>query len=214
MKRSLFYILILSIIAFIPFSTSQKLERKKIKMHSQNVNVKIVDAKIKKSAKPKIKPKLKKKKKKSIKKKIVKKIEKPKPKKQIVEKIEEKVLKEEVIKEEKIAVKDDSLLKEQSARNELQSKTDAYYANVYELINKNKYYPKKSRKFRQEDSIPVFFIIDKGGFISAFKIVRPSPYKELNKAVKKMFTKIKKFDKPPSGIALPLEMNININFKL
>jgi len=210
MKRSLFYILILSIIAFIPFSSSQKLERKKIKILSQNVNVKIVEAKVKeakKPVKPKIKPKLKKKK-------IVKKIEKPKPKKQIVEKIEEKVLKEEVIKEEKIAVKDESLLKEQSARNELQSKTDAYYANVYEVINKNKYYPKKSRKFRQEDSIPVFFIIDKSGFISAFKIVRPSPYKELNKAVKKMFTKIKKFDKPPLGIALPLEMNININFKL
>jgi periplasmic protein TonB len=216
MKRSLLYVFLLTVIAFIPLSFSQKVETKKIKLNSKTMNIKIVEAKlkektkeVKKVVKPKIKPK--------PKKKIIKKIKKPKPKKKIkkieppkpvVEKVEEEVIKEEVVQKEPVQKE----LKRSTQQDV--KKVDAYYTSIYDTINRKKYYPKKSRRFKQEDSIPVYFIIDKDGFVSGFKIIKRSRYEALNKAVEKIFKKIKQFQKPPKSIETPLEMKISINFTM
>lgn len=213
MIRSLLYVIILTVIVFIPFSLNQESKKKSYKRASRSVSVKIVTpqppVKLKEIVKT-IKPKPKKiiKKKRVIKKKIV-----PKPviKKEPVVVKKEPLIQEKVVEE--VAVVEE-VLKQEVLSSVSSSKEDEYYALIYEEINKNKYYPKKSKKFKQEDTIPVSFVIDKEGYVSAFKIVRPSQYKALNKAVKKMFKKMRSFKKPPSGVKTPLEMTIEINFKL
>ena len=223
MKRSLVYIILLSIIAFIPFDYSKKQETKSLQPSKRSINIKIVTPQIEQKKEPvkkvqkpkveKIKPKPK-----TIEKKIVKKVQKPKPK-EIVKPIVEKVPVKEII-EKKEEIIEEELVEEvvqepqESIDVNRQNEIDAYFAQVYEIINKAKYYPKKSRRFKQEDSIPVSFLVDKDCLISNFNIVKPSKYRELNKAVQKMFQKIKRFDKPPKGALTPLEMKISINFKL
>lgn len=214
MIRSLLYIIILTAIVFIPFSLNQESKKKSYKRASKSISIKIVTPpalvkpkKILKNVKPKPK-KIIKKKKKVIKKKIVK---KPVVKKEPVLIKEEPIIQEKVVEE--VAVVEE-VMKQEVMATASSSKEDEYFTLIYEEINKNKYYPKKSKKFKQEDTISVSFVIDKEGYVSAFKIVRPSQYKALNKAVKKMFKKMKSFKKPPSGVKTPLEMSIEINFKL
>jgi len=89
-----------------------------------------------------------------------------------------------------------------------------YYATIYQEIDKNKKYPKQAIKFKQEDSIPVSFMVNGEGEIYDFKILKKSSYPSLNKAVEKIFKNVKKLQRPPLGISLPLEVKININFKL
>ena len=224
MIRSFIYIVILCIIVFIPFSMPQKAQKKVFKKGSKSISIKIVEQKeppkkkiTPKVAKPKPKPK-KIIKKKVIKKKVVKKKVIPKPIKKIVPiplpepKIEPVEVEKEILKEEPVV--EEEIVQTQMSKAVSTSKVNEYYALIYEEISKNKYYPKKSRRFKQEDTIPVSFTIDKDGNVSAFKILKESKYRELNKAVKKMFKKMRKFKKPPSGVQTPLEMSIEINFKL
>ncbi len=206
MKRALLYILVLIIIVFIPLKSTKKAQVQMLNHQTKSIHAKIVEPKIEKKIEKKIEPKIKKKK--IIKKKVLKKPTPPKP----IEKKVEQVQEEKVV--EKLIPKEEEVKPAPDTKQLLQSAKQNYFGEVYEVINKSKYYPKKSRKFRQEDSIPVSFVIEEDGTISAFKIVKLSQFKELNKAVEKMFKKIKKFTKPPQGIPTPLEMNLNIDFKL
>ena len=226
MIRIVLYIAILCVIVFIPFTLPKKIEKKSFKRSNTSVNIKLVEPKVEakkptppKVKKPKPKPKKKKilKKKKPIKKKVIKKkivpkkvVPKPTPLPEpepiVDEKPEPQVVEEPVVEEEP------KVQQEISTSNA--SEVDAYFALIYEEINKNKYYPKKARRFRQEDTIGVSFTIDADGRVSAFKILKESRYKALNKAVKKMFKKMRKFVKPPQGAKTPLEMTIEINFNL
>jgi len=201
----------------------EKSEKKSFKRANTSVNIKLVAPKVEvkkktppKVKKPKLKPKKKKilKKKKPLKKKVIQKKIVPKkivpkptpPPEPIVEEMPEPVVEEPVVEQEP------QVQQKSSASNA--SEVDAYFALIYEEINKNKYYPKKARRFRQEDTIPVSFVIDAQGRVSAFQILKESRYKVLNKAVRKMFKKMRKFAKPPQGVELPLEMKIEINFNL
>ena len=226
MVRIVLYILILAVIVFIPFNLPDKHEKKSFKKPSRSVNIKLVEPKVaeKKTTPPKVKklkpkPKKKKivKKKKPVKKKVIKKkvIPKtvvpkptplPEPEPVVKPIVEPQVVEEPVVEEEP------ELQQESSVSNT--SEIDAYFAFIYEEINRNKYYPKKARRFRQEDTVGVSFVIDAQGRVSAFKILKESRYKALNKAVKKMFKKMRKFAKPPQGVQTPLEMKIEINFNL
>lgn len=208
MIRSLIYIIILSILVFIPVNITKKSEKKHFKKAGKSISVKIVQAQplikkqeIKKVFKPKSKPK-KVIKKKPIKKKIV-----PKPLPKIEPKEVEHVVKKQEEPQEKLVAQEMKVARSTSV-------FENYYSQIYEEINRNKFYPKKSRKFRQQDTIPVHIVIDKEGYVVAFRIVKESQYKELNRAVQKMFRKIKKFKKPPKGIEMPLEIDVDINFKL
>ncbi|QSZ42161.1 TonB family protein [Sulfurimonas aquatica] len=233
MIRSLLYIIILTAIVFIPFNFNQQSQIKSYKKATKSIMIKIVqpkppvqEVKVAKVVEPKKVIKKKVIKKKVIKKKIIKKpkkkkkkkiLPKPLPKKEpIVKKVEpiveEKAIKEKIIEE--VGVVEEEPVIQEVASTSTTSEVEDYYSEVYDTINKNKYYPKKSRRFGQEDVIPVSFIIDKDGYVSGFKILKSSKYKELNKAVKKMFKKMKQFEKPPSGAKVPLEINIDINFKL
>lgn len=224
MTRIILYLAILGTIVFIPFTLAKNNEKKSFKRSNTSVNIKLVEPKVEtkkptrlKVKKPKPKSKKKKilKKKKPIKKKVVKKKIVPKkvepkptplPEPIVEEKQEPPVVEEPIVNEEP------KVQQESSTSNA--SEVDAYFALIYEEINKNKYYPKKARRFRQEDTIGVSFTIDADGRVSAFKILKESRYKVLNKAVQKMFKKMRKFAKPPQGAKVPLEMTIEINFNL
>jgi len=91
---------------------------------------------------------------------------------------------------------------------------DAYYAKLYDTINQNKKYPLKALKLRQEDSINVSFSVLKNGEIINFKILKESQFSSLNNEVKRMFEKIKVFEKIPQELQAPLEVEITINFQL
>jgi len=209
MIRFFVYIFIISTIIFIPFKINSE-SKKQVKVGTSVVHVKLVEPK-----KPKVN---KKPKKKIIKKKPKKKPKpkkpkpKPKPKKKVFvpqEKPQEiKPLEEEIIEE---AIKSEVVENVQAVNQTL---IDEYYNMIYEKINSHKRYPKKAIRFRREDSIPVHFAIDKDGLIYEFKILKKSKYSSLNKAVEKIFKKIKRVDRPPNGIETPLKINISINFKL
>jgi len=224
MVRSVVYLIILSILLFIPFEINSKIEQKNLLKPSkstQAIAIKIVQPTVEKKEPPKIKkpkPKPKKiiKKKVIKKKKIIKPVPTPIPEKKIIEQKPEPIVekKESVVVEEPEPEIVETPPVQATKKQPDTSEADAYYALIYETINKNKYYPKKSRKFKQEDTIPVFFIIDKNGVVSGFRILDESQYRELNKAVKKMFKKMRRFAKPPEGVETPLEISIDINFKL
>jgi len=217
--RSFLYITILTIIIFIPLSAIKKSEKKSYKSPSKSMSIKIVEPTpvvkkrktpklVKPKPKPKVKPKIKK---------VVKKKEKlpPKPVKKVKPKVvkeKKPAIKEEIVKEEVVVIK--KVVQEKPKISTSTSKTNEYYALIYAEISKHKHYPKKSKKFKQEDTISVSFSIDKDGRVSSFKILKRSQYRALNKAVKKMFKKMKRFPKAPSEVDTPLQMSIDINFKL
>ena len=228
MLRVIAYITILSIIALIPFQAKQKSEKQSFKRISKHISITIVEPQ---QAPKKTKHPKKTKPKKIIKKKVIKKkpilkpLPKPKPKPKIVKevkkpvKVTEKPVVEEVkkpvkVEEESIEEEVEQTLQQTTLQTKNSSIKNEYYALIYERINKNKHYPRKSRRHKEEDTIPVSFMIDKNGYISAFKIVKKSRYKTLNRAVQKVFKKIKKFSTPPREVETPLEISLEINFSL
>lgn len=163
MIRWLVYILILSALIFTPFSFVTPVEKKSYTKPSQSISVKLVEPqplekkkKEVKVVKPKTKPKPKKrvKKKKLPKKKplpkpkskpLPKPVEKPEP---MIEKVEE-VTSKQLKPTEPV----DEPVTEQKRQTSNASEINAYYASIYRKINEVKHYPKKSRRFKQEDVI-------------------------------------------------------------
>ncbi len=171
---------------------------------------------VKKKPKPKkkIKPKPKPKPKKIIK-------PKPLPPK-VVEKLVPIIEEPKIIEEEKEIVPpepvveeviEEEILEDNSAQV-MASKKELYFASIYDSIGKHKKYPKKAKKFKQQGDVKVRFDVDAEGKISNFMIVEKSKYKSLDKAVKKMFKKLKYFEKPPPELELPLEISITISYTL
>ena len=209
MIRFFLYVFIIAIIIFIPFKINSDNNKKQLSVRASTVHVKLVEPKKVKAVK---KPQKKKIIKKKIKKKIIKKKLKPKPKKKFF--IPQELPQEIMPLEEEIIQEDTKPLVNEVVVPVNQSLIDDYYNLIYEKINRYKRYPKKAIRFKQEDSIPVYFAIDKDGIVYDFRIVKPSKYSSLNKAVEKIFKKIRRVKKPPSEIETPLKINISINFKL
>ena len=215
---------------FIPFLSQVQEKRKITPTKRESINVTLVQ---KQKAKKIIKKVLKKKKKiikKKPKKKIKpkpkpKKIIKPKPKpvpKPLPPKIEPK---EEIIEKVPEIVKElpppevepivEEIVEEDTSAQELMaSRKDIYFSTIYEKIAKYKKYPKKAKKFKQQGEVRVRFMVDASGHVSGFEIMEKSEYRSLNKAVKKLFKKLKSFDIPPPELALPLEITITISYTL
>ena len=220
MIRFLVYVLLIIIIIFVPLNTYNTEAKKYINISKPSVKIRLIEQK--NIPKPKVIKKIIKKKKVIKKKKIIKKILKKKPIKKVIKKepkpVEKVKIQEEII--EPKMIKDEPILETleiaQTISSPLinQNKIDKYYALIYEKIDKYKKYPKKAIRFKQEDTVKVYFVVNKDGVISDFKILKESKYNSLNKAVKKMFKRIKKVQKPPKDIDTPLEIEVGINFKL
>jgi protein TonB len=176
-------------------------------------------------------------KKKEVKKKVVKKrIKKivPKPEvvipkkiievpKEIIEtpenEIEEKVEEErepKIVKEiEKPLLQQNPVIEQEvKKRAKLKAQKDSYYSIIFAQIESKKRYPKKALRFRQEGSVKVSFSILKDGTLQAFKIIEQSEYNIFNKAVKKIFKKLKKFPAPPHEIGVPVDITITIKYDI
>lgn len=214
MIRFLVYFFIVVVIIFIPFKVRHVEVVQIPHAKSTSVNVKLVTPIKEKQVKPKIEkqPEIKK---------------KPKPKKRIipinkiVKEIPQKVVKsepvKEIVKETSTKVESQTSMIQNTQIQEVFRDTsveDKYYARLYDTINENKRYPKKAIKFGQQDEISVSFIILKNGEITSFKILKESKYSSLNEEVKRMFKKIKMFEKPPSQLQTPFVVEITISFKL
>ncbi|WP_428738019.1 energy transducer TonB [Sulfurimonas sp.] len=91
---------------------------------------------------------------------------------------------------------------------------ELYYQKLYNTIEKYKHYPKKALRFHQEGEVSVRFDLYEDGSIHNFKIIHVAPYETLNNEVKRVFKKLKKFEKPPQDLQLPFEVNITINFHI
>jgi len=211
------YIIILSVLIFLPLLTNKHIKNESNTIKRNSMNIKLVQEEIpkkpqikkikkvkktKSNIKPKVKPKPKKHK-----------LKKPKiiEKKEILEPIKEII--EEIVKEE---TKEEKQVQEviNIQNKHIETKKEKYFNSIYDSISSYKKYPKKARKFRQEGDVKVHFFIDKDGEVSRFEILQESEYKSLNKAVTKIFKKLKYFDKPPIELDLPLEISITISYKL
>lgn len=99
-------------------------------------------------------------------------------------------------------------------RDSAAHKKDRYYALVYAAIAANKRYPKQAIRFHKEGSVRVRFSVDGSGKITVFRIVSSSGVRSLDKATSKLFERLKRVERPPKGVDLPLEMTISIIYTL
>lgn len=212
MLRLIIYIFIISILAFIPFNLNTKKNQPVLINKNSAVRVSLVEP-----SKPKaevIAPKevVKKPKKKPKPKKLIKKAEpqKIKPKPAVEEKIVPKEVFQELL-EEKTVVSTSNEISKTAYQNSLKQ---SYYDTIYQEIDAQKHYPKKALRFKQEGDVVVSFIVLENGEITKFQIVEPSEFESLNKEIKNVFKKLKRFSKPPSEIEIPLEVTITIRFKI
>ena len=204
------YLFIVFGIVFIPLSATQE-KIKPIGVKAQLVMVSLIIPpekkkvkKVIKKPKPKLKPKVKPKNKPKPKPKPVikpKKVIEPEPKKIEIEP-----------KKVEVKSKEDENQKAKIAKANFAKKT--YYNEIYEVISDNKKYPKKARRYKQEGSVKVSFKILRDGTITDLELLKLSKHNSLNKAVEKLFNKLKKFHVPPSNLSFPLELSITINYKL
>lgn len=225
--RFLLYAIVVIALFFIPLHLSSKKEQIHYKISATNVKliaqqqppkntpqVKKAAPKPKKKPKPRPKPKPKPKPKKIVPKPVVPKpIQKPLPKPEPIVKersVVQKSKTKEVTKEE---VEQSSAFSSSSAKLYAQQK-QTYYDTIYYTIEKYKRYPKKALRFKQEGDIKVSFFVLKDGSIKDFKILRRSNFNTLNKEVKRVFKKLRRFEKPPDNLEMPLEVTITIRFTI
>ena len=231
MFRFLLYAVFITLLLFIPLNIFKQETKQNVKLQSSSIKVKLT--RVPEPPKVRERPVVKKKKpvEKPIERKLVKKKPQEKKKKPIEKKT--KVLKKEPLPEpkaqepqepkeiQKESPQDTPKLEQtplvsesKSVKSVDKNESQEYYDAIYQEIDKNKKYPKQAIRFKQEDVIPVVFMVNGEGEIYDFKIIKKSSYPSLNKAVEKIFKKVKKLQKPPLGTSLPLEVKISINFKL
>ena len=197
--RYAMYIIILSILIFIPFLNNKEKPTSTNIIKRTSMNIKLVKEEMtKKTQIARIK-------------KIKKQKVKQKPKKpNLIE--EKKIIKPTI----------DEVQEEQEAQKEviniqnkhIETLKERYFNSIYDSISKYKKYPKKAKRFKQEGDVKVNFHVNKNGMISKFKILSKNKYSSLNKAVIKIFDKLKYFEKPPTELKLPLKISITISYKL
>jgi len=214
--------LLLSASFLYSFDTQKTLQNKQTKSE-QNVRFTIIqeekvkektvekkkEKKLQKVVKKKIPPKVKTKKIKPIEKKIIKKVEKKIVKKQLVQKKpinqSSQVIKKQIKKNKSILTQEKNSLEEINKRKVYQQK---YYAQIKELINKNKYYPKRAIQRGIEGIVEIQFTISKFGELISFEIVDGKRIfeKSIQNAVEKSFPL-----KPPEDV---LSKNTQLSLKV
>jgi len=155
---------------------------------------------------------------------LQKKLEKERLEKEKQERLKElekqKILEEQIERERQKELERQQKLQEQKELEKLKhqkylaSLKEEYYSQIYNTIASKKRYPKKALRFKKEGSVKVSFTILADGSFRDFKIIGPSNDKIFNRAVKKIFKKLHKFEKPPSEIELPLNVTISINYNI
>ena len=221
--RFFMYVFFIVGVVLLPLDMPKK-KIKQMHLTSNVLSVRLIQAPQKKKKKKVVKKVIKKTKPKKKPKPKPRKRLKPKPKpkarskpKPILKQIEQKQdleVKEEEITPQKVEVKteDDSQQKLKQTLAKQAEKT--YYDTIYEVISENKRYPKRARRYKKEGSVKVNFMVLRDGSITNFQLIKLSKHKSLNKAVKKLFEKLRSFPKPPSNLSFPLELSIMINYKL
>lgn len=211
MLRFFLYCSVILAVVFIPFKVNSN-EEENIKIYKNSaLRVSLSEVqKLKEKPKPKLKkikpkprPKPKPKPKKIIKKKTV--------TKKITEPIIEPPKKQEEPKEQVIShtVSNNSI-----RQSKLQSIKENYYSVIYAQIDAKKRYPKKALRFKQEGEVSVSFHVLRDGSITHFKLIKKSEFEALNKEIKRIFKSLRRFDKPPNEIEIPLEVHLSIRFKI
>lgn len=203
LTRLIIYLILIFILITIPFSLPKKTDTKTSKVTSNSVKISLINQSVKKKKnkvrpKKKTQPKPKRKKKKLSKPKKVEKTE-PKPQKEVFKK-------EELLPQVNEQISEPTINKSYEIRQ-------TYYTYIRSTIEQNQIYPKKARRFKQQGEVHISFMIRYDGSISSLEIIRPSRYNTLNKAVKKMFKKLR-FKEPPKELEHPLKITIPIKFTL
>ncbi len=94
--------------------------------------------------------------------------------------------------------------------NALQS----YEAKLRERIFMQKFYPTKARRLKHQGDVTVRFVVTRDGTISKYNITGSSGFATLDKAVEKLFSRIRRFEPPPESLATPYEFSITLNYRL
>lgn len=232
--RIVLYFIFIGSLFFMPLLPEKKSVKVSAVQSDKSIDITLYKP-LPKEVKKEVNPIVKKKPQKVIKKKIVKKkvVKKKVIKKRIKKEVKRIEIPKEVVvtvvkevKEEKIAPKivkelvkpllQQNLEVEQEIkkRAKVKAQKDSYYSVIFAQIESKKRYPKKALRFRQEGSVRVSFTILKDGTLKAFKIVKKSEHNIFNKAVKKIFKKLKKFPAPPPEIGFPVEITITIQYDI
>ena len=217
--RLVIYFIIISLLIITPFKLPQKTNIEKTKLTSNSVKITLVNqAKPKPKPKSKPKPRPKPKKKPKIKPKIKPKpqpkpIPKPtlEPKPEPIKEIEPKPVKE-VFEKEELLPQIEEEITAPLVDNTPEIK-QTYYTYIRSVIEQNKIYPRKARRFKHQDDVKISFLVNFDGSADALEIIQPSRYNTLNKAVETMFNNLT-FEPPPKELESPIKIIITINFKL
>ena len=193
-SKSFFLIFILvSSIHFYLFAYTN-VEKKRTYVSSKPASAMVVHkVQIKKEKKVIQKPRKKPIKKKNIKKKIIKKkipTLKPIP-----------LVKEEpVVEPQSKAVAVKPVKVASFSEKEKQAIENKYLQKVRLMIEKNKFFPKRAKRFNQTGKVLIGFTIQRDGSFFDLKIIKETPYKLLNHSALELFKKILRFEPIPKEL--------------
>ena len=89
-----------------------------------------------------------------------------------------------------------------------------YLSKVRAIIEQHKFYPYNARIFGREGEVMVSFLIGSDGTISDVSIIRPSRYKDLNRATIKTLKRSNPLPPPPKTLSPPLKVETTLRFEI
>jgi len=116
----------------------------------------------------------------------------PTKKKVAIEKIVKKPKKAQVVKKNNV--------REGSKNGQAVSLKQRYLYELAKYIERNKVYPKKARKLKQQGRVFISFIIDANGNFQNLKLIKSSSFKSLDKGALKLLKNISTFKPLPTDL--------------
>ncbi len=89
-----------------------------------------------------------------------------------------------------------------------------YLSKVRAIIEQNKSYPYNARIFGREGEVMVSFLIGSDGTILDTSIIKPSRYKDLNRATIKTLERSSPLPHPPKTLSPPVKIETTLKFKI
>lgn len=77
----------------------------------------------------------------------------------------------------------------------------AYLADLVAAIHRNKFYPRQSRRRREQGTVVVAFTIEKDGTLSDVRVTNSSSIARLDRAALKTLSRLSPFRPIPAGLA-------------
>ena len=105
--------------------------------------------------------------------------------------------------------------KAQYAAQQLEELRSSYRQKVVEVLQRNKFYPKRARRRHHEGIVELQFTIHADGSIEDVNLIRRSGYQSLDQAATELLLKVGRFDPIPVELGLQKwQLKVPLQYKL